>query len=66
MPGHVKSSLLGCWLSVPIHDGRLCLGTWQGICLCEHRSHAGHRHLVLTVHGDARIVDKGAGRRRLS
>jgi len=52
MPGHVKSSLLGCSLSVPIRDGRLCLGTWQGICLCEHRRRAGRRHLVLTVQGN--------------
>jgi len=52
MPAHVKSSLLGCWLSIPIRDGRLCLGTWQGICLCEHRRHAAGRHLVLTVHGE--------------
>ena len=52
MPSHVKSSLMGCSLSVPIRDGRLCLGTWQGICLCEHRAHAGRRHLVLTVQGE--------------
>ncbi len=52
MPGHVKSSLLGCWLTMPIRDGRLCLGTWQGICLCEHRQNAGHRHIVLTVQGE--------------
>ncbi|MCE5268778.1 MAG: secondary thiamine-phosphate synthase enzyme YjbQ [Planctomycetaceae bacterium] len=52
MPGHVKSSLLGCSLTVPIHDGRLCLGTWQGICLGEHRRHASQRKLVLTVWGE--------------
>jgi secondary thiamine-phosphate synthase enzyme len=52
MPSHVKSALLGCSLLVPIHDGRLCLGTWQGICLCEHRRHGGRRRLVLTVQGD--------------
>jgi secondary thiamine-phosphate synthase enzyme len=65
MPGHVKSSLLGCWLSIPIRDGRLCLGTWQGICLCEHRQHAGHRHLVLTVQGEGREEgreERGEGR----
>ena len=56
MPGHVKASLLGCWLTVPIRNGRLCLGTWQGICLCEHRQHAGRRHIVLTVQGE---VDGG-------
>ncbi len=52
MPSHVKSSLLGCSLSVPIHQGRLCLGTWQGICLCEHRRHADRRRIVLTVQGE--------------
>jgi secondary thiamine-phosphate synthase enzyme len=52
MPGHVKSSLLGCSLTIPIRNGRLCLGTWQGICLCEHRRHAGRRRLVLTVQGE--------------
>jgi secondary thiamine-phosphate synthase enzyme len=52
MPSHVKSTLLGCSLVVPIHDGRLCLGTWQGICLCEHRNQASRRHLVLTLQGD--------------
>jgi secondary thiamine-phosphate synthase enzyme len=51
MPGHVKSSLLGCSLTVPIRNGRLRLGTWQGICLCEHRRHASRRRLVLTLHG---------------
>jgi secondary thiamine-phosphate synthase enzyme len=61
MPGHVKSSLLGCSLTLPIHDGRLCVGTWQGICLCEHRHQAGHRHLVLTVQGEMR--DEGLGAR---
>jgi secondary thiamine-phosphate synthase enzyme len=51
MPGHVKASLLGSSLTVPIRDGRLCLGTWQGIYLCEHRRHGGRRRLVLTVEG---------------
>ncbi len=54
MPGHVKSALLGCSLTVPIRDGGLCLGTWQGICLCEHRRRAGRRHLVLTIHGETK------------
>jgi len=54
MPGHVKSSLLGCSLTVPIGDGRLQLGTWQGICLCEHRRNASPRRLVLTVEGQNR------------
>lgn len=51
MPAHVKASLLGSSVTVPIADGRLCLGTWQGIYLCEHRNHAGPRRLVLTVQG---------------
>lgn len=51
MPAHVKASLLGSSVTVPITDGRLCLGTWQGIYLCEHRNHAGPRRLVLTVQG---------------
>lgn len=54
MPGHVKSSLLGCSLTVPVKDGRLQLGTWQGICLCEHRRGASPRRLVVTVQGEAR------------
>ncbi len=52
MPAHIKASLMGCSLTVPIRDGRLCLGTWQGICLCEHRRHGGRRRLVLTVQGE--------------
>jgi len=52
MPAHVKASLLGNSVSVPIRDGRLLLGMWQGICLCEHRDRAGARQLVLTVQGD--------------
>ncbi len=52
MPGHVKSSLLGSSLTVPIRDGELQLGTWQGICLFEHRQHGAGRRLVLTVHGE--------------
>lgn len=52
MPAHVKSSLFGCQLMVPIHDGRLALGTWQGIYLCEHRDRGGQRRLVLTAFGE--------------
>ena len=51
MPAHVKSSLLGCSLSIPISGGRLCLGTWQGIYLCEHRDRASRRRLTLTAFG---------------
>lgn len=52
MPGHVKSSLFGCSLTIPIRNGRLALGTWQGICLCEHRHRGGHRRLVVTIQGE--------------
>jgi secondary thiamine-phosphate synthase enzyme len=53
MPAHVKSSLLGSSLTIPISGGRLCLGTWQGIYLCEHRNHGGERSLILTIQGDS-------------
>ena len=52
MPAHVKASLLGCSLTIPVRDGGLCLGTWQGICLCEHRRHGGRRRLMLTLQGE--------------
>lgn len=53
MPAHVKCGLLGCSLNVPIRKGRLALGTWQGIYLCEHRDRATPRKLVLTLQGDS-------------
>jgi secondary thiamine-phosphate synthase enzyme len=53
MPAHVKASLLGSSLSIPVAGGSLCLGTWQGIYLCEHRRHGGRRRLVLTLWGEA-------------
>ena len=49
MPAHIKSSLVGSSVSVPITNGRLNLGTWQGIYLCEFRNNGGSRRLVLTV-----------------
>lgn len=52
MPAHVKSSLLGCSVSLPITTGRLALGTWQGIYLCEHRNQGGPRRLVATMMGE--------------
>ncbi len=52
MPAHVKSVLIGSSVSVPIHAGKLCLGAWQGIFLCEHRNRASGRKLVLTVQGE--------------
>ena len=51
MPAHVKSSLLGCSLVIPITSGRLNLGTWQGIYLCEHRNHPTRRSVVITASG---------------
>ena len=53
MPAHVKAALLGPSLTLPITNGRLALGTWQGIYLCEHRNHGGPRSLVATVWGEA-------------
>ncbi|MDX6728245.1 MAG: hypothetical protein QOK49_3050 [Baekduia sp.] len=52
MPAHVKGSLMGFSLSLPVADGRLALGTWQGIYLCEHRDRGGARRLVATLHGE--------------
>ncbi|SER52268.1 secondary thiamine-phosphate synthase enzyme YjbQ [Pedobacter rhizosphaerae] len=52
MPAHLKSSLLGSSVSIPIRNGRLALGTWQGIYLCEHRNYGGQRKLVVTVWGE--------------
>jgi len=52
MPAHLKSSLLGTSVQIPITNGKLNLGTWQGIYLCEHRNHSGSRKLVLTVWGE--------------
>ena len=51
MPAHVKSSMIGCQLMVPISEGELALGTWQGVYLCEHRNQGGPRRLVITVFG---------------
>ena len=52
MPAHIKSVLIGPSLSLPISNGRLALGTWQGIYLCEHRDNAGTRRLVATIQGE--------------
>ena len=53
MPAHVKASLLGPTLTLPVNGGDLALGTWQGIYLCEHRDRGGARSLVATVWGEA-------------
>ena len=52
MPAHVKASMMGSSVSVPVAGGRLNVGTWQGLYLCEHRDHGGPRKLVLTLHGE--------------
>jgi secondary thiamine-phosphate synthase enzyme len=52
MPAHVKASLMGAALTLPLRDGAPVLGTWQGIYLCEHRDHAGARRLTATVWGE--------------
>ena len=52
MPAHLKSSILGSSVSIPVKNGKLQLGTWQGIYLCEHRDHANGRSLVLTLNGE--------------
>jgi secondary thiamine-phosphate synthase enzyme len=52
MPAHIKASLLGPSLSLPVSRGRLALGTWQGVYLCEHRDHGGPRSVLVTLFGD--------------
>lgn len=52
MPAHLKSATLGTSVLIPIRQGRLALGTWQGIFLGEHRTHGGQRHLVATIMGE--------------
>lgn len=57
MPAHVKTAVTDSSLSIPIAEGQLLTGTWQGIYLCEHRNHGGPRRLVLTLHGDFADAD---------
>ena len=52
MPAHLKASLLGCSVMLPVNNGRFALGTWQGIYLCEHRNSGGPRKLILTAWGE--------------
>lgn len=54
MPAHIKSSLTGTSVQIPVTNGKLNLGTWQGIYLCEHRNHGGSRKLVLTAYGEGK------------
>ncbi len=53
MPAHVKASMMGASVMVPIGNGRLYLGTWQGIYLCEHRNHASGRRVMITIQGES-------------
>jgi len=52
MPAHIKASLMGVSVQIPVTNGRLNLGVWQGIYLCEHRNHASGRNLVITAFGE--------------
>jgi secondary thiamine-phosphate synthase enzyme len=52
MPAHLKAALLDCTVTIPIRNGRLALGTWQGIYLCEHRNRGMSRNLLITVWGE--------------
>lgn len=52
MPAHLKASILGSSVTIPIRDGRLALGIWQGIYLCEHRNNGGNRRLIVTAWGE--------------
>ncbi|BAN51226.1 secondary thiamine-phosphate synthase enzyme YjbQ [Metapseudomonas resinovorans] len=53
LPAHFKGSLLGCQLSLPVKDGQLAMGTWQGVYLGEHRDQGGARRVLATLHGEA-------------
>ena len=63
-PAHVKACFLGSNLTVPVSDGKLNLGTWQGVWLCEHRDRAGSRKVLVTVNGALRdpVVSADSGR----
>lgn len=52
MPAHLKSAILGSSVIIPVRNGKLALGTWQGIYLCEHRNHGGRRTLIITAWGE--------------
>jgi secondary thiamine-phosphate synthase enzyme len=52
MPAHLKAAMLGSSVMIPVRNGNLALGTWQGIYLCEHRNHGGSRKLVITAWGE--------------
>ena len=52
MPAHIKSNLIGSSQSIPITNGRLNLGIWQGLYLCEHRDHTSARTIIITLQGE--------------
>ena len=52
MPAHLKASMLGSSVMIPVRNGRLALGTWQGVYLCEHRNRGGQRNLIITAWGE--------------
>ena len=54
MTSHIKASILGSSVSIPVTNGRFNLGTWQGIYLCEHRNHGGRRKIVVTICGETK------------
>jgi secondary thiamine-phosphate synthase enzyme len=58
MPAHVKAALLGPSLTLPVREGRLALGSWQGVYLCEHRDHGGPRSVVATIWGEGSAADQ--------
>jgi len=55
MPAHIKTAIIGSSLTIPIRNGRLNLGTWQGIYLCEHRNNGGSREIVATFYGENKL-----------
>ena len=52
LPAHLKASILGCSLNIPVSNGKLNMGIWQGIYLCEHRNHGGSRTILITLNGE--------------
>tara|TARA_B100001250_G_scaffold377363_1_gene366402 strand:+ start:684 stop:1109 length:426 start_codon:yes stop_codon:yes gene_type:complete len=52
MPAHIKTSIIGTSITIPVTNGKLNMGIWQGIYLCEHRNNAGPRNIVITIQGD--------------
>lgn len=52
MPAHIKASILGSSVTVPVTNGRINVGTWQGVYLCEHRNNGGSRKLIVTIYGE--------------